>query len=282
MAMYLTVQEFRNAPTAIDCNSLVPGGTVAQNDAELTNIIRRASSWVNQLCKMPTLEASSNTETKEVCLNNAGVLRIHPNMVPIISLADSIKYKVTPNSPWVPLSIAATMVFDRYFMITNLIESITFPNTSYRTPYAKWNMKNSPIIIQYTYVNGYPNTVLTEDCLYNTNTIKVKSVTGMVNQTLTIYDGDRSEDVVISSVVGDVVTLKSPMIFGHTAGIAVSALPDSVKQATILLAAYLINERGSLSISMGEQSMQGLKHSIGTDVSIAKEMLRPFVRGVVS
>jgi hypothetical protein len=143
-------------------------------------------------------------------------------------------------------------------------------------------MKNIPIILHYTYVNGYPNTVLAEDASADTSTITVQNATGMVGQTLTIYDNDLTEEVVISSVTGNVVTLASTMIFDHSAGVAVSALPDSVKQAAIILTAYLIEQRGALSISMGEQSLQGVRGSAGSGVEVAKELLKPLIRGVIS
>jgi len=289
MAMYLTVAEFKNAPTAIDCTNIIPGASQAQNDAELTNVIRRASAWINQICKMPTLEATSNTEIKEVCLNSAGVLRIHPDMVPIITLLDSVQYKISPISNWVPLSITGINVFPRYFVSYNLAQVMISPQgvqpfalTPYRSPYVKWNMKNIPLMLQYTYINGYPNTVLTTNSAIGATSITVKNAIGMVNQTLTIYDSDKTEDVTILSVVGNVVTLASPLLFAHVAGMAVSALPDSVKQAAILLTSFLIQERGSLSISMGETTLQGLKQTSGTNVDVAKELLRPFLRGVIS
>ena len=131
-------------------------------------------------------------------------------------------------------------------------------------------------------MNGYPNTILNVGATAGTSSITVQNATGMVGQTLTIYDSDFTEDVTILSVVGNIVNLTAPTMFAHLKGTAVSALPDSVKQATILLTAYLIKERGSMSISMGEQTMQGIKQTTGTDVNIAKEMLRPFIRGVIS
>jgi len=82
-------------------------------------VIRRVSSWINQICKMPTLEATSNTETKEVYMNGSGLIRIHPDMTPIITLVDSVQYKMSPINGWVPLTITDISVFQRYFTIYN-------------------------------------------------------------------------------------------------------------------------------------------------------------------
>lgn len=288
--MYLTVQEFKNAPTALDCSMIIPGGTQAQNDAELTNVIRRASSWVNQICKMPTLEATSNTETKEVTMNNSGLIRIHPDMMPIITLLDSVQYKVSPVSSWISLPLSYIQVFDRYFTVYNLNTTAIsptlaqqFPAFGYYTPYQMRNLQRIPLTIQYTYVNGYPNTLLSANVIAGASTITVKNASGMVGQKLTIYDNDLTEDVYILSVTGNAVTLTAPVLFSHNSGVAVSALPDSVKQATVLLTAFLIKQRGSLAVSMGETTIQGISRDQGSsDVNTAKEMLRPLIRGVVS
>ena len=289
MAMYLTAQEFKNAPTAIDCSNIIPGGTQAQNDAELTNVIRRASSWINQICKMPTLEATLNTETKEVNMNTTGLIRVHPDMIPIITLLDSVQYKVSPLNNWIPLTMTDINVFPRYFTVYNLAEMMINPQgvqpfsiLPYRTPYTKWRMKNIPITLRYTYVNGYPNTTLSTSASADAKYIVVKNVTGITTQMLTIYDNDLTEEVYVESVNGNTVTLTTPLLYDHNSGIPISALPDSVKQAAIILTAFLIQERGSLSISMGEQSLQGIKGSSGTGVDVAKELLKPLIRGVIS
>ena len=289
MSMYLTVQEFINAPTGIDCTNIIPGGTVAQNNAELTNVIRRASSWIDQICKMPTLEATQNTETKEVRMNYNGIIRIHPDMIPIITVLDSVQYKVSPLNSWVSLSINEINVFQRYFTIYNLAEMMVSPQgvqplsvLPFRTPYTKWKLKDLPLTFQYTYINGYPNTLLSANATAGATSISVQNVTGMVNQTLTIYDNDLTEEVIISSVTGNTVTLASPLLFSHTLGVAVSALPSSVKQACIILTAFLIQERGSLNISMGEQNIQGIRNNTGSGVDVAKELLKPLLRGVIS
>jgi len=289
MSMYLTVQEFKNAPTAIDCSNIIPGGTQAQNDAELTNVIRRASSWINQICKMPTLEATLNTEIKEVNMSTTGLMRVHPDMIPIITLLDSVQYKISPLNNWIPLTMTDIEVFPRYFTVYNLAEMMISPQgvqpfsiLPYRSPYTKWRMKNIPVILQYTYVNGYPNTTLSADASAGANYIGVKNVTGMVNQTITIYDDDLTEEVMISSMTNGTVNLASPLQFSHTSGVAVSALPDSVKQAAIILTSYFIQERGALSITMSEQTLGGVRNSSGNGVEVAKELLKPLTRGMIS
>ena len=44
---YLTVAEYKDAPTSIDFDNLVVGGNGAAQDAELARVILRASSYMD-------------------------------------------------------------------------------------------------------------------------------------------------------------------------------------------------------------------------------------------
>ena len=52
---YLTIAEYKNAPTAIDYSNLVNGGTSAQQDAELSTVIQRASSFIDIYVNQPLI-----------------------------------------------------------------------------------------------------------------------------------------------------------------------------------------------------------------------------------
>ena len=45
---YITVTEYKNAPTSIDFDNLVVGGNAGAQDAELANAILRASSFIDE------------------------------------------------------------------------------------------------------------------------------------------------------------------------------------------------------------------------------------------
>lgn len=291
MSQYITVQEFKNAPTGIDPLSIIPGGTQAQNDTELFNVILRASAWVDQICKQDTLEATVNTETKEITMNNMGLIRVHPDMFPIVSLT-SAQYRVVPIGDWIPLPLNFIQVLDRYFTVYNLnstsispVLAQQFPAFGYYTPYRIRNLQRIPLTIQYTYVNGYPNTSLTASVVASGTSITVQNATGVyVGQKLTIYDNEKTESVVVSAINGNVLTLNLGLVFAHNANTPISALPANVKQATILLASYLIKERGSVAVVVNEAGVQGINSmsKSANDIEVAKELLQPFVRGVIS
>lgn len=291
MSQYLTVQEFKNAPTGIDCASIIPGGTREQNDAELGNIIRRASGWIDKICKVGTLEATKNVEIREVTLNNSGLIRVHPDNIPIIELLDPIQYRVSPSSDWISLPLDYIEVFGRYFVIYNFNTptvtpafSLLYPNWGYTSPYRIKNLQKIPITLKYTYVNGYPNTFVSDYAPAGQNTFSVKEPLGIKpDQQLTFYDNEYTETITVQSVNGSVVTATAPLQYDHDVDAALSALPAVVKQACILLTSYLIKERGALAIMMNEQSLQGIsRYKDASDVETAKELLAPLIRGVVS
>ena len=62
---YLTVDEYKAAPTGVDVDQLIPGGTTAQNTAALADAIARGSSWADQICHQ-VLACTAQTEIKKM------------------------------------------------------------------------------------------------------------------------------------------------------------------------------------------------------------------------
>jgi hypothetical protein len=82
---YLTLDEFKNAPTALDYGNLVQGGSSAAQDAELTNAITRASSWIDQYCNQ-VLGATVDTEQQRTRIRPDGSVIFHPKYSPIVAV----------------------------------------------------------------------------------------------------------------------------------------------------------------------------------------------------
>lgn len=288
-----------NAPTGIDVNNLIPGATPQQNQAEVANVIRRASSWIDSYCNQ-VLGATVDTETREAKLNREGFLRIVPKNLPIISVT-SLNYRLYPQAEWNLVDPSTYYVYD------NRIESYNFfsyfglfwpnlpmpympqpmgqPYQPYTTPNQAAYIQNIPLMVQYTYINGYPNTYLTADCNAGTTTVTVLDATGVMQGTqMTIYDGADTEDVTVSAVNGNVLTLTGPLQYAHLNGVAISALPAAVKEACIMLTSYLIHTRGRTSIKMaptGPYSVATGKEDTA-DLAVVWDMLKPYKRIVVT
>jgi hypothetical protein len=301
VSLYILPNEFKQAPTGIDTATLDQTniGNQAAQDAALMNILRRASSWVDTIVQQETLEATTNTETKEVYMARDGRINIHVDQVPIISLI-SAQFRGHPRATYQSVDLGSIEVRDNWFTIYDLFYNPTLSqdlmgagiaSASYMTdiyagfssPY--YRKSDIPLTVQYTYLNGYTNTTLTVAAAVNATSVTVKDSTGLtVNQRVTIYDGANTETVVVQAVNGNVITLTSGLLFAHAVGIGFSAIPDAVKQATVMLAAALIKDRGSLAITMQETSIMNVNPTpYKTDeVSIARELLAPYRRVVVS
>jgi hypothetical protein len=295
---YLTVDEYLRAPTGI--STVVDYTNINDQNAqraEIANVIARASAWIDNYLELPNgLYASINTETRAVNVSRDGLLRIRPWNVPIIQVL-SFQWRAYPTAQWVTVDPTTLQVYERYFEYMTWFPffngpaltvgneyayPISAPYTPYLTPTESANISDLQITAQFSYINGYPNTTLSVDAKAGDTTITVDDATGVINGTvLTMYDGSMTEKIAVSGVAGNVLTLRNPLRFDHTAGIAVSAIPADVKQACILLCNYLLKERGTNAITLeGVTNPVMNKYFDDKDVSMAKELLRRYRRVV--
>jgi hypothetical protein len=123
--------------------------------------------------------------------------------------------------------------------------------------------------VQYSYLNGWPNTLLTSAIAAGVTTLPVADATGMVaGSKLTVYDQGNTEVVSVAAswvpVQGAAsVTLQAATQFAHSPvlrpvvgqaqpyDIAVSALPEDVRQATLLVVKSIVETRGASALVMG-------------------------------
>lgn len=290
MSLYVTANEFKQAPTGIDTSTLdgTAYGNQQAQDSALLNILRRASAWVDTIVQQESLEATVNTELKEVRMSRDGRVNVHVDQVPIIAL-QSVQYRSHPREPYEQVDLNSIEVRDNWFTIYDLFYNTSLGQdlmsyVSYGDPL--YNRQTEiPLTVKYTYLNGWANTTLTAAASIGASTITVADSTGIVaNQRLTIYDGASQESVVVIGVNGNVLTLSKNLVFAHAIGVGVSAIPEAVKQATVMLACSLIKDRGALAITMQETSVLNVNASPNKtgEVDIAKQLLAPYRRVVVS
>jgi hypothetical protein len=279
---YLTIGEFKSAPTAIDVDNLVVGGNQAMQDAELTNAITRASSWIDQYCNQ-ILGATQDTEQQRGRIKSDGTIRFHPKYNPIIALL-SFSYGTDPNS-----LVAATDPSKAWLEEGEVI----FPYASLTASYSnqgplQFGMPSTPgreVFLRYSYVNGYTNSTIAS-ATAATNSFTVTNATGIVaGQSLKIYDGLYSENVTVGSsyTFGSMtVPIVSSLLYSHNAGVAISAMPAAIKQAAILATTAFLKVRGDNSLVMdistrGSEAGAAAKN-ISSDLGLAQELLKPFRR----
>lgn len=236
----LTIQEYKDAPTAIDVSNLVINadgteGTSAAQDAELARVIDRASSWIYDMCQQ-VIVATQDTEVKRVHPDRWGRISVLLDRFPVRSVS-AMKWRQTPKDDWHTVDTSLIDINGRQVTAFDNIPGRVFGGRPYR--------------VEVTYVNGYASTVLTSAASAGDSSIDVKSADGIeAGDTLHIYDGADKEDVTVKSVSGTTITLKNGLIYAHASGIAVSDMPAVIREACILVASWMINQRGEDSFTM--------------------------------
>jgi hypothetical protein len=246
---YITVAELKRSPIYTQLQKLVPGQSDADRDAELGAIIRRVSAMINGEVNQ-NLAASVDDEIGRLTVSNDGELRIHTRSNPIIevqsiSLGPDV-YNLTP------VTDLTHLVLDPWRITiprgSNQLVSGNLPMTGVGRP-------GQRLWAQFTYVNGYPVTTLAAPTAVGDTSITVADATGIVAGTtlLTIKDGRLLEQVVPTAVNGNTLTVPA-LVNAHAAGVGVTALPDDIEEATLLLISRL---HDTWSLSMGAITHDG-------------------------
>ena len=280
---YLSLAEFKNAPTALDYGNLVQGGNQAAQDAELTNAITRASSAIDQFCNQ-VIGATVETEQQRTRVRPDGTIRVHPKYFPVVALTD-FQYGYTPNQlTQVPDCSQAWLeeqeIIYPYAALAQNMSSqgalgFGFPASSRAETYVK-----------YSYVNGYTNTLIATAASAGATTLILEDGIGVVpNQMLTVFDGASTERVTVASTYtfgSATVPLTAPLVYAHAVGVSVSALPAAVKQAAILYTTAALKIRGDASLVLAVTSSPGASidgsQKVGSDIALAQQLLLPFRR----
>ena len=279
---YLTVQEYKDAPTSIDYNNLVVGGNQAAQDAELANVILRASSYMNEYLNQ-SLVADSYTETQRVRVNGQGMIALHPNNSPIISLS-SFEYGADPNN-LVALPDCSTAWFEAQQLIIPL--SNLGLNYSSQGPLG-FGFGYSPrqqLFTQYTYVSGFVNTTIATATAAATS-LTVTDGTGIIaGQQYRIYDESKSERITVASTYTNgstTVPLTSALAYTHAAGVAIGNMPNAIKEACILITTAFLKVRGDNSMTMNLTTQPttniGNNARYSGDIALALDMVNKYRR----
>lgn len=282
---YLTTQEYRDAPTAIDIDNLVFNSSDpdVQNN-ELANVIARASSWVDTFCNQ-VLGATSETETQRSRVSSDGYIKWHPRYNPVIALTD-LWYGYPSTNLIHVTDVSSAWIENQQILFPYAYQSALFTNQGplqFGYPASSGNQ----VYLKYTYVNGYPNTTIVT-AVATQSTLTVGNGIGITaGDQLKIYDGMYSENVTVADTYtfgSTTVPLTSPLIYSHSAGVSISALPPAVKEATILATTAMLKVRGDSSLTMAvgtlpnQSSAPQITQDIGDDMGMAMALLMPYRR----
>lgn len=235
---YITVEEFLAAPTALEIDDLIPGGTAAQQQQAIADQIARASSWIDIICRQ-VLAATLNIERDRYRIRRDGMVSVPLRYKPVLEVT-GIKFGRSP-ADMAELTDFSNVDVKRYS-----VDIPVFPAYHGNTvgPYAV----GSRILVEVSYINGWCNALLASAVITGATTIPVDPAIGIyVGSGLRISDGSESEVVTVGAIAGNVLTVP-PIQFDHAAGVSISNIPPAVKQACVLLTAVLIQTRGNDAI----------------------------------
>ena len=231
---YLTLDEFKNAPTAIDIDNLVINSQDPDvQDAELNNVIARASSWIDTYCNQ-VLAATTEQEQQRTRISADGTIRLHPRYNPVIALTAFQYGNPSTDLQTIP-DCSQAWIEDQVIIVPYANLSLTYSSQGA----LQFGFPTSPRVetyIRYTYIAGYANTTIAS-ATATQSSLTVAAGTGIVaGQMMKIYDGMSSENVIVASTYtfgSTTVPLVSPLSYSHAAGISISALPPAIKEAAI-------------------------------------------------
>lgn len=279
---YLTVTEFKNAPTSIDIDNLVVGGNANAQDAELARVILRASSFLDEYLNQ-NLCAQTYTETQRTRFTPQGYIALHPHNSPVISL-QSFQYGADPNN-LVTLNDPSLSWFENQQIIIPISQlSLTYSSQG-PLSFGGAGSNAQQIFTKYTYTSGYVNNAIAT-ATQGATSMTVQNATGIVAGGIyRIYDGANSETITVDSsyVYGSTtVPLASALLFTHTSGVTFGNLPNAIKQATILVTTSFLRTRGDTSMTMAittfpQNNVEG-NQRYGNEIALALDMVNLYRR----
>ena len=278
---YLTIAEYKNAPTSIDYDNLVVGGNANAQDAELSNVIMRASSYMDAHLNR-NLTATSYVETQRTRMTNDGYIALHPDNAPVVQLSN-FQYGSTPLN-LITLQDCSQTWFENQQIIIPLSQLSTSYSSQGPLSFGG-GFPRQQIYTKYTYVAGYVNTRIVT-ATTTQSTLTVRSGAGIIaGQVLHIYDGALSEDVIVASTYvngSTTVPLTTALVSTHASGVAIGNMPTTIKQACILITTAFLKMRGDNSMTMqittGATANVDASQRYGGDIASALEMIALYRR----
>jgi hypothetical protein len=154
-----------------------------------------------------------------------------------------------------------------------------------------WSNGRRGILLQVTYVNGWPHCSLTAAVAAGATSISVDDCTGWApaagttqGATGVIKDSDDQEAVTVTaaSVTAGpgTLTLAGALSFGHGAGVMLTTVPEQLQQAAILFAASQALVRGATATTIQSISGTGQATAAGADqlAEQATALCQPYKR----
>jgi hypothetical protein len=255
---YLTPAGFAAYPTWLDLDNLIPGGVAALQTDELAEALLAASEWaIGVVENMPLHAHWVQNESQRTRAGNGGRVYIKPRHIPVRAIT-SLSWGCDPASMTPDTLPDATMWIEDgrevSFRPGGGITQFTGPALQFGPSLRV----SQPVYVDWSYVAGFPNTVLYASCLAAVSSVTVTDPAGVLpGDVLRIYDaGDTSSAVgasealtVASTYVPALPTipptptaipLAAATQFAHAPGIGITGFPRKILQAVIAYTVALL------------------------------------------
>lgn len=242
---YVTYDEFRQHPHYLDLDNLLVGRAEELQRSTVREALLFASTWADTELDMP-LGAHVHTEYARCSPDRHGRLKHHPEHAPVVAVAslavgntpDDLE-DVTNPSTWTEQQGRMLIAFGP--------SGPTLTGLQFGTP-----MVTGELLTRWTYVAGWPATQLRDPAAAAAATITVRNPVGITAGTvLRLWTPGKEEAVTVASIAGLVVTLATPLVSAHDAGMSCSALPPDARLAVIKMAVCKLLRKGPLAEAAG-------------------------------
>jgi hypothetical protein len=229
---YLTVAAFKAYPTYLDLQNLVSGDSVAAHqDAELYNMLLRATNWAIGQCNQP-LHAHINVENRRLRPDRQGRLKWHPSDNPVKQVT-ALSYGYLPNALMPVTDLSGTWTeANRQIVFPLAPLTPQFGAIQFGTPAGQ-----AEVYTTWTYIAGYVVTTLAAGVAAGASSLTVKDATGLVaGDVLRIWEPGVEEAVTVANsyVAGSTtVPLTAALANTHATGAGISQLPADAQQAIV-------------------------------------------------
>lgn len=255
---YLTPAGFSAYPTWLDLDNLIPGGVAALQTDELAEALLSASSWaIGVVDNMPLHGHFVQNENIRTRAGAAGRVFIQPRHVPVRAIT-ALSWGGDPACMY------ADTLPDPTMWIEDGREVSFRPGggiVQFNGPALQFGPQirpQLPVWVTWSYVAGFPNSVLSASCTSGASSVTVADPTSILpGDVLRIYDaGDTSETTGASEAltvastyapalptvppVATSIPLAANTQYAHAAGIGITGFPRRALQAIIAYTVALL------------------------------------------
>jgi len=277
---YLTVQEYKESPTALDARTLVPDRPGTTQDEQLAGLIQQASRFLDNMARQE-LYASVQTQSDDVRVNRQGFAVLHAQQDRATQVT-GFAWGMSPTS----LTALSTVTPTQYLIQDNRILFSLSPAGN-----LSWvgglnvgmpvNTRN--LYVRWSYIAGWCTTVLSGAAAVGATSVTVADPSGLYpGAAVRVAQGSQAEQVTVAGswVYGQAtVPLTAPLTYGYDQGSGVSNVPDDIRRATVMATSAYIKARKSGGFVLGGVSGtvdQTTDQQVGSDLAQAREIAQRY------